>query len=715
MNEEEIKWIESGLEQDMHATFESHALPKGMKQAINHNIDGDLPDFQKMLDEELNLFKQAEPDPAHFVNGRGKMKFLIERAFQVVGSTCENGCENMLDAIEHGVDNRFEVRNYGTFPQAPKIPKNDADDHNFSKPKKGWKNKKVPAWMTERDIEKLCGVFEKERLKYPDKFRELSVEEAEDFYVTLAFPVHQGSELFDTIAMLWLRSKTRMCLDFRHLNYETATTESLKMFGSKTLVNMLSFFLAEDENHFFLDNDRKMMMDHIRSELDFAKKLKTGQFTFEKERVKKPKKAEVPFVAKLDFAGYFHQFSMRWKEYNAIAIPYIDDVGEKKFKIYASSLCHFGSLHSVYWACALSSLLSSYLTQKLMTPMIIYVDDSIIFSRGDKMSMILSFLNDLFEIVGLKTSSEKEEMQTINNPSLTVLGLDFEYSDKGQKISINPKKRNRLLDKIDLLLEDGGPPGEKDLLKVLGLCAHFSSHLRPSNFRLRFKKLFSLIYQRGVPCAKTWRAQNCMLKNALKDLKKAAEGDDYAYTFTIKSINTPCVHLYTDASACEKFAIVGGILMCRGVTDATGHTALRNYGFSWEIVREDLPAPLRGASIAVFEMLAIKLAFDIFKSRLQLFKFKTFLHVDNVGCLFNLLAGSSHSPMVKNALSHLYYDNQSVHFFASYINTCRNIADLLTRKSKFKNLFKITTVSLIPVSGMLKKKVLNAFLAERRR
>ena len=611
---------------------------------------------------------------------------------------------------------------------------------------------KGPEWMTDENNARVWK--ESEKLRTDGTLREIKPEEV-TMEPTYGFGVEQGDfEVREDGSRYYV--KLRPCFDYRGVNKWSPSYEKLKLTTNKQIIQWVANAVVDGDSKpppiipskkdvvFDTNKELKRVVKQesvIQEEIasfmriynDYNPSLyndgqqKKGSprkrtfeeaFNFQEEKFfennRKQRRRKfftegkgkgfVPGFSKLDFKSYYYQFAPKETKDNIIAMwdpAPSDDIKNGRWRYFESSVMHFGNLHSVFVACRFSLLLENIIRKFLDIIASIYIDDSIIMERMELLQLAQEIVEELYEKLGWKMSSQKLESHTLGD-EIKILGIVYKRLVNGFRFFPPRTKVISTVEKIDEYCE-----------KVMKGVFDFDELERLSG-TLIF--LLQMQFLRVVGCEMktlgSWKpienfnekigkeSELLILVEALQKIKMSLL-DDVPAEITTENMNTERIHIYTDASTGDdkkEKPMIGGVARIDG----------RDYVFSY-VVKDWLMDKIRAEAgvtkvhIGILEALAVWAALIIFD---ELIGDKWLvLHVDNVGDVYGFTSGGSKCPGSQGIIDTVveWQRSRKKRIFFVYIRSAKNIADATTRVGRMNILgATLEKMQVLKVSEKLK-------------
>lgn len=444
-----------------------------------------------------------------------------------------------------------------------------------------------------------------------------------------------------------------------------------------------------------------------------------------------------------DFAGYYYQFAVNLlhRKQNTIALwdpygPRADEIlsdGSRKFgpqmRFYEAPHAVFGNYHSVECAVRVADFVGKVLSELGFTPTSVFIDDSSAFvhpeivmnsdaprrdfpladgalAEESKTWGAARIIQAIISELGITIAPEKEEFHTVSSTddvisSIKLLGFDWLRNPQLLKMLVSaPLERvEKALRVHDVLLDEvsAGKPELKTLQRFSGIFESLTMFPRFRTHRTSIRKVYKLSTAMenayggpgNTPAPRTF-PQACDLINMTSGDVKAAISAAFSAAKNLtpafcsyESVNQDLACLYTDASFNQttRTAQLGFVLVAPG----SGPPVCGSCKISARQFRDIFPERLgpknfsRTLDIGDYEALAVYWAVSVLKTRLK--NRRIILYVDNAGVVYSLVSMSSKSPVTRilcRAITSLF-EQIGTSFFAQYVHTERNLADLPSR------------------------------------
>ena len=271
----------------------------------------------------------------------------------------------------------------------------------------------------------------------------------------LAFPVRQG----DLQPPDFKKRKLRPCADFRGPNGQTTRSEAMHLRGLRALRELALRLGRHDENlhNLFWRSKRDVSADVTREisindymsefernvqewkEHEFASQIAQKQLEDGSSRYIQ---CFLPLNFALDMSGWYYQFVCRQVAMDVVwchvpksrwhLIPeefkvWCKKTGRLWVSLHAHVMC-FGSVPSVYYACAISEAFAWSTAQGLSLLILLYIDDSLGSCRKELCLQASALYRLALLVTGKAISGDKTSNHHYQR-CIRLLGMDFSWQD----------------------------------------------------------------------------------------------------------------------------------------------------------------------------------------------------------------------------------------------------------------------------------------------
>ena len=555
------------------------------------------------------------------------------------------------------------------------------------------------------------------------------------------FPVEQG-ELQEEDHDLY--KKLRQIANAVNMNSLTQQVEKLHFVGTKGVMEIISHMASEYSEpmcHFFqnqqdiladLENQRTAntyvtdaQYKDLRTEreptIPCMPRISARRARRNAERECKRKHASIAFMSKEDFKEWFPSWAVTDATEN---IQAFFDTDEKIWRFFEVAFGAMGSLHSIYTCCRISEGLVHILRALFRILATIYIDDTAIFSRTAKIARAQhTFVQTLYsEVCGVVRTSGKTDGH-YKSESIELLGINYGIDQLGRFLGLHQPRwidigPNSLVKaaasaqalETDKLMEDRYEIPVGEIMKTAGIGVFVGSANRfnpgydavkplylwgypqlekryeKENKRREAKHVMSVLAQ--FPTARAFT--RVALQRAAKIFKEIKPK-----RIELGQVDKPLMWVVTDLANSDP--IMGGGV----ITDQEGVSRAFRFELDPDLLSDEWKAILD--EVAVGEMLTLLLARKLYPA----YGTHAICRTDNAYAAYAAVKGSAKQNMAMTAMVKIINEEDEKHNSLSiitYVQTHRNIADLLTRREKFAKFKEITSglqADLIPVKVLL--------------
>ena len=655
-------------------------LPPDMKSSIRFNLEKGEEERRGMLKhwkawlrkikasgtEERSRKAYAEQPPhVQQVQGHIDFEFIIEVATRL--GFAEARHPSFREYWTKGAPmNKEDLPETGYFkprarPFRTGIRKADSwMQHPIKIPKKPF------SFMSQRNLKRAWGDFGK-RLKG----KRIQLKEIKESEVTScpirSFGVEQGD--YQILENIKIFNKLRSCWDFRAGNSYCDQVEFMEFWATPEILAAIAAYKAGSAD---LPTPMKQTKSDVNIDVDVELKDER-KHNWDKEKCKKRRRnGMLAYLAKLDKKAYYNQFANR--EPDAVVYA-MWDTDEGKFRYYKVYVLDFGSIHAIWWPIRVAHLNSRILNMMGVT-CVVYIDDTVLILTEDMPYEQLELAELFYELCGFEMSTGKRE---IGMEEGMIKALGYEYVRDADKrvfrVSVPEKKKEEFKELIDKVKADlkKAKVDIKDLERIAGKAVFLASlETVPQQWAIRAMSHWAVK-------ANFYRAMNAgkqeTVRRALEEawrtvdlLKPVLISDDRLLVKIVK--------LVTDA-ACPEDPSMGGF--CTGEAKARKAWTLewkkdmKDVEFWKEIVKAH-------NHIGIWELMAVLINLMFFEEEVK--GAKIYFFVDNLGDVRVIAKGTCNclvSQAIIWVILELMIQFYVRSYYAIYVNTVKNPADLLTR------------------------------------
>lgn len=530
--------------------------------------------------------------------------------------------------------------------------------------------KNPPKFMRDIDLKRLWDEFVNSKDYSPKA--ELTEETMRRTGATpiYTFGVNQGAIVEEAPDPLW--EKLRRILDWRLGNAFSPYYEKVRLYSHACLLAMLSLCLAvipilgpmaQSTKDAVLDLENMSQKTGRQAEAA----IKENPFT--------------PIIGKMDFTGWFHQFGVDAPELNSMAFW---DYMMKKYRYFFSDVCQFGNIHSLLNAVKIAGALMFAINTRLGIICVIYIDDSIYFSKLEVAEETRALLALFYSYTGIKMSTHKDESQLVTK-ALCVLGLCYTRFENKMRISPPDNKVNKIMILIASVRSQCLQKSLtiRELEKLAGNAIYALYHQKCKTALHIVRKLYQWTQERFFFASVKRPTRRARLLVTLDELCELMRTDIQLEVNTL----TERLYSYTDAAGGSSGqAQLGGTLLTTSIDNVVEKIPAFTKKVKPQWVQQMCKKAeiITDESIAVYELLAVYIGLKIYGDRLHIGA-SLLLLCDNVVAVYGLVKGSSNGStliqtLVKLILNRLARTVGEV--YIAYIKSALNISDIFTRDSK---------------------------------
>ena len=513
------------------------------------------------------------------------------------------------------------------------------------------------------------------------------------------FPVEQGERMTDHPDLF---KKVRAICNYTNQNFKSKQSEKLQFTGIKEIIEIiyrcLSKKMTPDWN--FMQTQADLLADlkeqqarNIRPE-DVAKLRKEAIFKRSLEHAV----AWLPFMSKEDFKSWFWTWPVEDPNTNIVAYY---DPDSKRWRFYETFFGVFGSIHSIYHCCRISEGMIYLLNKKFDILATIYIDDTSIFSPTKQLSRDQHAFVKFFyrDIIGILLSTGKDDAHYLND-RFELLGLIWQIDELAQTMTVGPSQEKKdtahkeAIEAAVLLKKTRKIP----TFKIQKVCGFMNFISTADRFRPGYEVVRPLYIWQFPMLESKFKRENQQResRHVSAILRKFPHARGFTYMNLIEAaeaallvqplvisasdVDRPRVDIVTDLANSEP--IMGG-----GMLSIPNQLPV---AFRFELYKADLPKEWSAAltEVAVGELLTVAIARKYFKVK----NVNCVCRIDNAYGASSGIRGSARHNVYMTAINKLIQGMDiadNVRSVYSYINTHRNIADMLTRAEKFAMFWKI--------------------------